>query len=90
MKFKYRPVNTENSFSRKNKDAVIFKIGCFDNIDSAVIISSESKAARKVKNCLAYTIDDNSGIYVAETPSFDKKFPADFYFSKVDRQVTVT
>ena len=59
----YKTNNT--AIRRKSKATVNLKTGRFDNIDSAVIISSVSKA---VQNCkfftvlygLAYTADDDS------------------------------
>ena len=50
----------------KNKPAVNLKTGRFDNINSAVIISSVC-----VLYCLAYTADDDSWIYVVEMSSFE-------------------
>ena len=54
---------------RRNKSAEILKTGRFDNIESAVIISSARKYKR-VLYCLAYIADDDSCIYVFETSSF--------------------
>ena len=45
--------------------AVVLMTGHFDRIDSAVIISSVSKAVQQLKET-----DDNSGIYVVETSSY--------------------
>ena len=36
----------EESLERKNKTTRILKTGCFDNLDSAVILSSVSKAVQ--------------------------------------------
>ena len=68
-----------NNLRRKNKASVIHKTGRFDNVDSAVIINTVSKAIQNCKHCFAYTADDDSSIYVVKTSSF-KTVTADIFF----------
>ena len=73
MKFKHNKYGKQ-LLRRKGKATVILKIGSFDNIDSAVIITSESKAARKVKNCLAYMLMMTAESMLSKRPVLIEKF----------------